>query len=260
MQTPPLVTLLSDFGTADGYVAAMKGVLLEQCPAARVIDAGHEIPRHDIRAAAWVLRQYGWTFPAGTIHVAVVDPGVGTERAALVVEAGGHIYLGPDNGLFAWVLKKNPQARVLTLKAGIVRPGGLSATFHGRDVFAYAAGLLAKGIRMDRMAEPVDTWCQPEWLNPVLHGKVIEGEVIHVDHFGNLITNIPGNLAEDRGPESTIRIGKKTIKGIVRTYGEVSAGTPLALVGSDDMLELAVNQGDASFWSKCGLGQRVMLT
>lgn len=260
MKANPLVTLLTDFGTADGYVAAMKGVVLDQCPQACVVDAAHDLPRHDVRAAAWVLRQYGWTFPAGTIHVAVVDPGVGTERAALVVEVDGQIYVGPDNGLFAWVLKRHPQARVLQLKAGIVRPGGNSATFHGRDVFAYAAGLLAKGIRLDRLAEPVDTWFQPEWVNPVLHGRVIEGEVIHVDHFGNLITNIPASLVVDRGPEAVVKIGKRTIKGIVRTYAEVPVGHPLALVGSDEMLEVAVNQGDASLWAKSGLGSQVRLT
>lgn len=257
MKTTPLISLLTDFGTRDGYVAAMKGVLLSQCPAARVVDAAHDLPRHDVRAAAWVLRQYGGLFPAGTLHVAVVDPGVGTERAALLVEAGDCFWLGPDNGIFAWVLKQHPQARVYQLKAGVVRPGGTSATFHGRDIFAYAAGLLAKGIRLDRLAEPVERWHEPAWLNPVLHGRVIEGEVVHVDHFGNLITNIPAALVADRGADLVVKLGTKTLRGLCHTYSDVMPGKPVALIGSDGMLELSVNQGDASAWSGSGAGAAV---
>lgn len=259
MKKPALITLLTDFGTRDGYVAAMKGVILSQCPGANLVDAGHEVPRHDIRAAAWALRQYGWTYPAGTLHMAVVDPGVGTERAALVVEAQDCLWLGPDNGLFAWVLQASPQARLHQLKAGVVRPGGPSATFHGRDVFAYAAGLLAKGVRLDRLADPVDQWHKPAWLNPVRHGRILEGEVIHVDHFGNLITNIPAALVTDRGPDLVVKLGTKTLRGLGQTYSDAMPGKPLALIGSDGMLEVAVNQGDASEWSGAKAGSLIRL-
>lgn len=257
MKNPPLVTLLTDFGTRDGYVAAMKGVILSQCPGACLVDVGHEVPRHDIRAAAWALRQYGWTYPAGTLHVAVVDPGVGTERAALVIEAQDCLWLGPDNGLFAWVLQACPRARVHQLKAGVVRPGGASRTFHGRDVFAYAASLLAKGIRLDRLAEPIDRWCEPDWLRPVLHGRTIQGEVVHVDHFGNLITNIPAVLVAERPDDIRVTIGKKKCCGLSSTYADVPPGHPVALIGSDGMLELAVNQGAANRYFAAVAGARV---
>ena len=259
MKSSPLVTLLSDFGTRDGYVAAMKGVIYSQCPEARVVDAAHDIRRHDIRSAAWVLRQYGWTFPAGTLHIAVVDPGVGTDRAALVIEAGDQFWLGPDNGLFAWILKQYAKAKVWQLKAGVVRPGGSSATFHGRDLFAYAAGLLAKGVRLERLADPMDSWFEPDWLTPVLHGRTLEGQVLHVDHFGNLITNLPAALVVDRGPDAIVSIGKLKIKGIGHTYADVPVGKPLALIGSDGMLEVAVNQGDASILLGKSAGAKVLL-
>ncbi len=260
MKSSPLITLLTDFGSRDGYAAAMKGVIYRQCPEARVVDAAHDIRRHDIRSAAWVLRQFGWTFPAGTLHVAVVDPGVGTDRAALVIEAGGQLWLGPDNGLFAWILKQHPKARIWRIKAGVVRPGDASATFHGRDIFAYAAGLLAKGVRLERLADPVDSCFEPDWLTPVLHGRTLEGQVLHVDHFGNLITNLPAALVADRGPDAIVQLGKLKLKGIARTYADVPSGMPLALIGSDGMLELAVNQGDASEMMGKKTGAKVLLT
>ena len=260
MKSSPLITLLSDFGARDGYVAAMKGVIYSQCPMARVVDAAHDIRRHDIRSAAWVLRQYGWTFPDGTLHVAVVDPGVGTERAALVIEAGDQLWLGPDNGLFAWILKQHPKARMWRIKSGVVRPGDASSTFHGRDLFAYAAGLLAKGVRLERLAEPVDSWFEPEWLTPVLHGRTLVGQVLHVDHFGNMITNLPAALVADRGADAVIQVGNLKLKGIMRTYADVPKGKALALIGSDGMMELAVNQGDASKSMRKTTGASVFVT
>lgn len=260
MKTPALITLLSDFGDQDGYVAAMKGVILGQAPGVRLVDVAHGIRRHDIRSAAWVLRQCAWTFPAGSCHVAVVDPGVGTDRAALLVEANGHYWIGPDNGIFAWVLKQHAPARLWHIKAGVVRPGGASATFHGRDVFAYAAGLLAKGVRLDRIAEPADSCVEPDWLKPVLQGHTIQGEILHVDHFGNAITNIPATLVADRGPAARIKVGKRILRGIRTTYADVPVGEPLALVGSDGMLEIAVNQGDAGHLLAVTSGSAVLLT
>lgn len=254
----PILTLLTDFGDRDGYVAAVKGVILDLVPAARIVDAAHDLPAHDVRAAAWALAQYAPFYPAGTIHIAVVDPGVGTDRAVLAVETRGQLVLAPDNGLTAWLRARDPAHRRWTLKPGVVRPGGDSATFHGRDVFAYAAGLLARGTPLARLADPVERCVEPPWVKPVLHGTTLEGEVVHVDRFGNAITNIPSALVPDRGG-AIVLAGARRIGPVQRTYADAATGRALALIGSDGMVEIAVREGSAAATLKLRVGSPVRI-
>ena len=237
------ITLLTDFGTRDGYVAAMKGVIASLAPRARVVDATHDIPAHDIRAGAWSLMQYWKFFPRGTIHVAVVDPGVGTERRPLLVEADGHFFLGPDNGIFAWI----PARRIHEVRA---RRAVVSNTFHGRDVFAHAAGLLAAGRRVSgaEVRDPVI----PSWVAPRRERGRVIGEVVHIDHFGNCITN----LKPEPGP---IVVGRRRIAALARTYGEAARGKPIALVGSSGYVEIALRERSAAAVLGLKRGDRIIL-
>lgn len=247
MDARRIVTLLSDFGTRDGYVAAMKGVVLSAAPDARLVDAGHEVAPYDVRAAAWVLRQYAGLYPPGTIHVAVVDPGVGTARRALAVEADGRYYLAPDNGLLWWILQSAREARVGAMRPDVYRGRGPSSTFHGRDVFAHAAGQLAAGREWEELAEPCAPDARPQWGEPLRDGAGWLGEVIHVDRFGNLVTNLTAMHLQgiDRRLAIFTCAGHRAV-GLSRTYADVPPGQPVAYLGSDGHVELGLNQGSAA--------------
>ncbi len=238
------ITLLTDFGDRDGFVAAMKGVIVFLAPGAAVHDAAHGVPPGDIRAAAWALSQYWRLWPEGTIHVAVVDPGVGTGRAALLARADGRLFLSPDNGLLALVSAEADRFEAFALRPDVHRPGGGSATFHGRDVFAHAAGLLAAGASPDALcAGPVAPVPVP-WSGPVrTPDGTLRGEVIHVDRFGNAVTNLrPCDL-----PAGAWRLaaGRAEFGRLDRTYGDVPSGAPLAYAGSSGRIEIAVRGGPA---------------
>lgn len=232
-----LVTLLTDFGTADGYVGAMKGVLYSRAPGVRVIDVTHDIAAHDISGAAHALTNTVPYFPAGTIHVCVVDPGVGGERKAVIVVRNDQVLVGPDNGVFSLVAPR-PQAAYEITEAAYLRDRP-SMTFHGRDIFASAAAELARG------GKPEDAGPQV-----VLRGKLaqepLEGaavKVAHVDVFGNLITN----LAKKRIPEgAAFRVAGRDIAAISNSYENVGEGELLAYVGSRNTLEVAIRGGNAA--------------
>ncbi len=243
-----IVTLLTDFGLADAYVAEMKGVVLSLAPDACLVDTCHEVARHDIRAGAWTLGQYWSRFPAGTIHVAVVDPGVGTDREALLVEADGHHFVAPDNGLLSWVLKGARRVHLRRLKPSVHLPGPLSATFHGRDVFAYAAGLLAGGQALpEDIAEPVKSVHMPSWAAVYAQDGALVGEVVHVDRFGNLITNLSRRQIEETvGKPFSIHAGSYEDIRQCRTYGDAKEGDLIALFTAADTLEIAISGGSAA--------------
>jgi S-adenosylmethionine hydrolase len=254
-----IVTLLTDFGTADGYVAAMKGVILAERPDARVIDATHDIPRHDIRAGAWALRHYWKLFPADTIHVAVVDPGVGSARRALIARADGRWLIGPDNGLFSWALRESRRANTWALKADVRRRDAVGNTFHGRDVFAHAAGKLASGSPLRELAGArIDPVCF-SWPRPSVGKKVIRGAVVHIDRFGNAITNIPASALARTGPRAEIECEGFRVGKVSGFYSEVAIGMPLAIVESTGLLELAVREGSASTEYRISIGSAVLI-
>ena len=230
-----LITLLTDFGTVDGYVAEMKGVILTRTPDARVIDVSHDLPSQDIDAGRLALARYWRRFPAGTIHVAVVDPGVGTDRAALAVSSDGRLLIGPDNGLLSPALLY-AGARCVALPV----PSGASPTFHGRDVFAPAAAELAAGASLESLGAVTTTPVIRRTPEPHrMPDGSIRGEVIAIDRFGNAITNL---LALRGG---TVRVGIHALL-IRRTYADAKAGEPIALQGSTGLVEIAVRNGSAA--------------
>ena len=232
---PPIVTLLTDFGTADGYVAEIKGVLLSQLPDACIVDVTHEVPAHDVESGRLAVARYWRRFPAGTVHLAVVDPGVGSSRAALAVESDGRFLVGPDNGILSPALLL-AGARAVALPV----PAQAAPTFHGRDVFAPAAAALLSGTPLDALGHP--QLAPVVRRTPEAHRRddgSIQGEVITIDRFGNAITNCLGR----RG--GTLEVAGRTL-AIVRTYADVEAGALVALCGSTGLLEIARRDGSAA--------------
>ncbi len=258
----PIITLLTDFGLQDGYVASMKGVILTICPQAAIIDITHAIPPQDIRSAAFVLHTVRSSFPRGTIHVVVVDPGVGTERKGIAIQTPGCMLIGPDNGVFSWVLRDTPPLGARSLENAQLQRPTVSATFHGRDVFAPAAAHLASGVALEALGPP----CTPlvaEWSTPSLEAGALRGEVIHIDRFGNAITNITAKDLESfaAGPGALcVRTKDRTIGPLSRTYGDRQPGRLLALIGSSDHLELAVNRGHCARSLDLKLGDLIYVT
>ena len=231
-----IITLLTDYGTADAYVGEVKGALLGRAPDATLVDITHEIPPGDVAAGAYVLARAAARFPAGTVHLAVVDPGVGTPRRALAAEAGGHRFVAPDNGLLTWVIAAKDR-RVVTLPL----PVTAGATFHGRDVFAPAAADLARGRALGELGVEIADPVRLPRPRLTSAGGDLVGEVVHVDHFGTLVTNLPGvRIALG----ATVRVGVYDF--VLRsTFGDVRSGDPVAFVGSGGTVEVAVRGGRA---------------
>jgi S-adenosylmethionine hydrolase len=233
----PLITLLTDFGLADWYVAAMKAVLLRQCPEARLIDVTHLIKPGDVQAGSIALERAIAAFPAGTVHLAVVDPGVGSQRLPLVARIAGQAVVAPDNGLVTWGWRRHGGGRAYEITW---RPAGdVSATFHGRDLFAPMAGLIAAGEATDAMVRPI---AGPVLLD-IAPADGLTGLVIHIDHFGSALTTVTRQAVEGLS-RPVARVHGKNLP-VLRTYSEIAAGAVLALVGSSDLLEIAVRDGSA---------------
>lgn len=238
-----IITLLSDFGTRDGFAAAMKGVMLEIAPDACLVDASHEVVAGDVYAAAWGLAQYWRLFPAGTVHLAVVDPGVGGTRKAIAVQADSRYVVAPDNGLVTRVVESADDWRAVEITERVYARSTISASFHGRDVFAPAAAHLAGGVPLERLGSLVVGIETLEIEAPARVEGGVAGSVAHVDRFGNLITDIPGDWIE---PTWRVRLEEKTIGSLRRTYSDVPDGEVVALVGSRGTLEIAIRGGSAA--------------
>ncbi len=242
------ITLLTDFGTADGYVAELKGVLATQAPGVSLLDMSHDVPAHDIEHARLTLARYWRRFPVGTVHLVVVDPGVGTSRAAIAVESDGRFLVGPDNGVLSPALFAL-DARVVALP---VDPHA-SPTFHGRDVFAPAAARVACGEALDQLGEPLPEPVRRRTPQPRrLADGSLDGEVLTIDRFGNVMTNLVARHA------AFVRAADQTVR-VVRTYGDASPGELVALVGSSGFIELAVRDGNAARQCCLERGARVVL-
>jgi S-adenosyl-L-methionine hydrolase (adenosine-forming) len=255
-----IITLLTDFGTRDHFVGVMKGVIAGIAPNATVVDLCHEVEPFQIAQGRFLLEQ-SWRFlPKGTIHVCVVDPGVGSERRALLVEAGGHLFVGPDNGLFSGLLElPGAKARAITNRKLMLKE--VSQTFHGRDVFAPAAAHLASGATPAKVGPVVKDALRSITGNPIRTGRRYwQGEVAHIDRFGNLITNLPAaefpNLA---GRRFVVRVGLTELTGLASSYSALPAGAPGVVVGSSGNLEIALNQQSAARVLGVGLGAPVEL-
>jgi S-adenosyl-L-methionine hydrolase (adenosine-forming) len=269
----PLIALLTDFGTSDPYVGVMKGVIASRCEAARTIDITHDVNPQNVRQAAYLLRSAYRYFPAHTVFLVVVDPGVGTTRRPVAIQTGQGRFVGPDNGVFSAVLDE-----INTWQAVVLRsPEPLSATFHGRDLFAPVAARLACGCSLLDVGSPT---VELERINVtyVEHSgpSTLIGEVLHIDHFGNVVTSLgpfewcgQDLMLTSKSVELAIRfpattaeivIGKTHLSGVQATYGAVAPGDLLALINSDLQLEIAVNQGNAARRLGCEIGDSVQMT
>jgi len=238
-----IITLTTDFGLKDHYVATIKGVILGINPDAYIVDITHDIPKYDVLSAAYNLISAYKYFPIGTIHVVVVDPGVGGVRKALAIESGGYYFLGPDNGVFSLMLNKSEEARIVELSNTDMMLPSVSNTFHGRDIFAPSAAHLSLDAPLGKFGSNVESPVLLNISSPEVTENEVLGIVIYIDGYGNLITNISSEFIK---PTSIIYIDHVEIGTISDTYDTASRGELLALVGSSGFLEISANQASAS--------------
>jgi S-adenosylmethionine hydrolase len=255
-----IITLTTDFGLQDYYVSAMKGVMLQEAPDVRFVDISHNIPSQDIMAGSWVLKNAAEVFPKGTIHLVVVDPGVGTHRKPLALKIGSQYFVGPDNGIFS-LLTEQESFKAVELTNPSYRRDQTSSTFHGRDIFAPAAAHLSNGVNLDDLGESVDELQTYHWAVPIADKNGIEGWIIHIDKFGNLITNISSALIEKVIGQDEVRIyvGNTILDSIEQMFAAVPEDEPVAYIGSSGMLEVGINKGDAQQMLGIQKGARISL-
>jgi S-adenosyl-L-methionine hydrolase (adenosine-forming) len=244
--SPSIIKLTTDFGLRDHYVSAMKAVILGIRPDIRFVDISHEIPPQDIMAGAWVVRNAAMLFPPGTVHLVVVDPGVGTDRNPVAIQIGNQFFVGPDNGIFS-LIGEDFDYEAVTLDNQDYWRTERSNTFHGRDIFAPVAAHLAGGTEMSKLGKPLEKLVTYRWAMPISDKDGIQGWVVHIDRFGNLVSNIPSALIEEtvQASKSRIYVGNTILHEIVTTFGSVPDGEPAAYIGSSGKLEIAINKGNA---------------
>ncbi len=279
MEGIPLVTLTTDFGTADGYVGTMKGVILSIAPDARLVDISHEIAPQNVRQAAYVLYTAYPFFPPRAVHLVVVDPGVGSTRRPIALRTPAGCFVGPDNGVFSYVMAREPVEALVELSDPCYRLSQVSHTFHGRDIFAPAAAHLAAGVPITALGPPVHDAVTFPSPRLEVASDTISGEVLHADRFGNVITSIGqllwsgddllleplfrevegGGRVRFGAGETVVTVAGREIAGIYRTYAKVEPGAVLALVGSEGFVEIAVREGSAARRLGLRQGDPVML-
>lgn len=259
----PIVTLTTDFGYRDYYIGAIKGALLSVCSNLNIVEISHSVTPQNILEAAFLLRNAATEFPVGSVHLAVIDPGVGSKRRAIAVACKQHFWVGPDNGLLSFAINSE-RAEVREITNANLRKARVSKTFHGRDLFAPCAAHLAAGFPFDQIGPIVtDSWCLKE-QQPTVSGDIIQGEVVHIDRFGNAITNIDTTVLSSilRSDEDvynvTVCSGSQELP-ISSTYSDVGSGMPVALIGSSNLLELAVNGGNGASLLQIKIGAPITL-
>jgi S-adenosylmethionine hydrolase len=255
----PIITLLTDFGTKDYYVASMKGVILSINPRCSLVDITHQVSPHDIEAGAFILANAYSSFPKGTIHLSVVDPGVGSPRKPILFVTPDYFFVGPDNGLFPFALRKEKVTRAVVLTNPKFFLSRVSSTFQGRDLFAPVAAHLSLGVRPEAFGSIIKSWEELNFRKPETKGGELVGEVLHVDAFGNLVTNIgEGELFNfTQGQPFVFKAGKQKIHGLSRGYWEGQGGKPIVLLGSAGFLEISVREGSAQKFLNIGRGDRI---
>lgn len=282
----PLITLTTDFGTRDWFVGTMKGVILAIAPRVAIVDLTHEIPPGDIRAGAFTLMASCRFFPKGTIHVAVIDPGVGSARAAIAVQTANYFFVAPNNGVLSWVLAKEKIQAIHALEnhAYFLKP--VSRTFHGRDIFSPAAAHLSRGVPIGKLGPALKDLLRLPWPEPRHTPDGVQGEIVYLDRFGNAITNIdasalpslesspssskPGKASKTRtknelsklpGYEGApwVYLGRKRLCPLAAFYQAVPRGEPVAVLGSSGFLEIAINGGNAAQRLRLRIGDRMCL-
>ena len=248
MKPSGIITLTTDFGLSDPYVAMMKGVILSINPSARLVDISHHIPAGSVLEAARLIREAAPFFPKGTVHVAVVDPGVGTDRRPIAIETESYVFVGPDNGVFWPVTHQEAQARVFHLNEGAYFLPHVTRTFHGREIFAPVAAHLSLGVDLARMGAVITDPVSLDLPEPFEKEGRLYGQIVHEDHFGNLVTNIHAEVLAEflKSGHPLIQVGNLTLKQLRETYAHAGKGEILALINSAGFLEIAVNRGRAS--------------
>lgn len=258
-----IITLTTDFGLRDPYVAEMKAVILSICPKAVIVDVTHEVEPFSIRTGAYMLASAAMYFPKGTVHVAVVDPGVGTERRAMLIKTKRGFFIGPDNGLLVLAAGKQGITAVREITNPRLMLPKISSTFHGRDVFAPAAAHLANGVAPTEFGIEIQDFVKPEFAKVTKVKGVVTGEVLHVDNFGNVITNISEQEAEGFKTGDFVHVGLGNVKlrlKLLKAYGETKPTDLLVLIGSHGYLEIAVNQGNAAEVLQVKPGEKIKLS
>jgi len=257
----PVISLTTDFGTSDYFVGAMKGAILSVCPSASIIDITHEIPAHDIHSGAFTLLASYQSFPKQTVHVAVVDPGVGSARRPILVQTRDYFFIAPDNGLLSYALQKETDVKVFHLtNEKFFRPS-VSATFHGRDVFAPIAGAVASGINVEELGNRIEDYIRLGSLNPIVEDEELKGSIINIDRFGNIVTNIlPEHLTEEmREHGFVLKINEHEIIAHQRFYAAVKEDEIFSIWGSAGFLEISAFKTPASKLLNAQNGQEVFL-
>jgi S-adenosylmethionine hydrolase len=257
----PIITLLTDFGLKDAYVASMKGVILKINSECTLVDITHQVNPHDIQEGAFTLANAYSTYPKGTIHLAVVDPGVGGPRKPILFVTNNYFFVGPDNGLFAIALRDEVVIKAVLLKNQKFFLSNVSSTFHGRDIFAPVAAHLSLGLKPERLGPAVRSWSAISLPKPIRKQGKLVGEVIHIDSFGNLVSNIDAEELRrfSKGRPFLIRIGKRTLMGMKEGYWEGKREQPMALFGSGGFLEISIREGNAQKLLKVRRGNPIQI-
>ena len=257
----PVITLLTDFGAKDHYVASMKGVILGINPRCTLIDITHQVRPQDIEEGAFVLAGAFSSFPRGTIHLSVVDPGVGGPRKPVLVVTSNYFFVGPDNGIFTLAIHREKIKRVIVLSNRKYFLSRMSSTFHGRDLFAPVAAYLSLGVKPETFGHRTDTWVELSLRRPVQKAKELAGEILHADVFGNLVSNVDGDGLFDfvRDRPFSIHVGRHRMDGLKNGYWEGKKGETMALIGSGGFLEIAVREENAQKKLKVRKGDPIVV-
>ena len=258
MQPSKIITLSTDFGQAGGYAGAVKGVLLRINPQIKIVDITHEISPFNILEGALLLNSFYQFFPRGTIHLVVVDPGVGGKRKGILVRTDNYFFVGPDNGIFSFIYDREKVREMINLTNSEYFLGKPSSTFHARDIFAPVSAYLSLGVKSGEFGRATQDCYKLKLPAPVYGKGCLTGEIIHIDRFGNLITSISSDLIQERN-KVQIRIKNKKINYFSQYYEEEKKGKLLALIGSSNFLEIAVNQGNAQKLLKAKTGDKVKI-
>ena len=257
----PILTLTTDFGLTDHYVAAMKGVILGICPTAQMVDVTHQVSPFEITEGAYTIAQAWRCFPKKTVHVVVVDPGVGTARRPILMEAGGQYFIAPDNGVLSMIYNtEEHKIRLISNERWFRKP--VSRTFHGRDIFAPAAAHLASGAKPAEFGRLIEDYLRPAFGKPRRAGKrTWNGQILKIDHFGNLITNFHiADFPDLERRDFRMAVGPNELTVLARSYAETSPGELFVILGSSGYYEVSISQGSAAKQVGCAAGGPVELT
>ncbi len=240
-----IITLTTDFSMSDAYIGMMRGAILSIAPDINIVDLAHDINPHDVFEGAFVLQTAYRFFPDGTVHVVVVDPGVGSVRRRIAMECGSHYFVGPDNGVFSYTIRTAQNCSAVEIDVPPPGPGLRGLTFEGRDIFAPAAARIASGVPLSEIGRPVEDLVTLNIPRPRVNEVTIDGKIVYIDHFGNCVSNIEATEIERLGGSLQVSVAGQSVGPLRVSYSDVPVGEALAIINSLDHLEIAINQGNA---------------